>query len=179
MRYRKTLAAALLGGLVLAAGLYAQDDAPAKRKQVGGFRLPDLASGLKATEGCLGVELAQTNSKKLCIFAWFENKKAVLRWFYSDAHEGVMKQFFTDGRPQTKPLEHIAHDSGPIMVIASLTMAKRPHFEAVKMPISQIAIELYRPLPGGIYFGSRFTPDAVKVPHSRDYTKKKTPATDK
>src|SRR5437016_10309430 len=47
----------------------------------GGF--PDLIAGLKATPGCLGVETAMTASKKQVIFAWFEDKKAVLKWYYS------------------------------------------------------------------------------------------------
>src|SRR5262245_28351929 len=55
----------------------------------GGF--PDLVAALKATPGCLGVETARTSSGKQVIFAWFENKKAVLAWYYSDTHQAVKK----------------------------------------------------------------------------------------
>ena len=75
----------LVAGIALAAiiwspallSLRAQEAAPAQH-QKGGF--PDLVAGLKATPGCLGVETARTTSGKAVIFAWFENKRAVLRW---------------------------------------------------------------------------------------------------
>ena len=55
---------------------------------------PDLVGALKSTPGCVGVEVARTGSGKQVIFAWFEDKKAVLNWYYSDTHQAVMKQFF-------------------------------------------------------------------------------------
>jgi hypothetical protein len=33
----------------------------------------------------------------------------------------------------------------------------------VKLPVSQIAIELYAPLPAGLAAGGRFAPSTVKV----------------
>jgi hypothetical protein len=42
-------------------------------------------------------------------------------------------------------------------------MADSAHFAMTSMPISQIAIELYKPLPGGLFLGGRFAPDGVKV----------------
>src|SRR5436190_9940646 len=51
---------------------------------------PDLVAGLKATQGCLGVETARTSSGKNVIFAWFEDKKAALRWYTSKMHMQVM-----------------------------------------------------------------------------------------
>ena len=41
------------------------------------------------------------------------------------------------------------------------------------MPISQIAIELYQPLTGGLFLGSRFAPESVKVAKMKDFTPKK------
>ena len=35
--------------------------------------------------------LATTASGKMVIFAWFENKKAALAWYYSDVHQKLMK----------------------------------------------------------------------------------------
>src|SRR5690242_18679538 len=55
---------------------------------------PDLVGGLKETPGCLGVETARTASGKACIFAWFEDKKALLGWYYSKMHQDAMKSFF-------------------------------------------------------------------------------------
>ncbi len=129
---------------------------------------PDLVSGLKATPGCLGVETATTSGGKNVIFAWFENKDAVLKWYYSDMHQAVMKKFFPT-REHHPPLEGIEGE-GPIMAIASITMADQAQFEATKLPISQIAIELYRPASGGIFLGGRFAPDALKVPGLRSVT---------
>ena len=57
----------------------------------------------------------------------------------------------------------LTDDTGPIMAIASITMSDAAQLKESKMPISQIAIELYRPLSGGIYLGGRFAPDGVKV----------------
>ena len=134
---------------------------------------PDLAGGLRATPGCLGVETSRTGSGKLVIFAWFEDKKAVLRWYNSEMHQQVMK---LTGRPDPNhaPLNGIADDSGPILAIASLTMADPKSGNALsnlpRLPVSQIAIELYQPLPGGVFVGGRFAPSSVKVPGLRDFT---------
>jgi hypothetical protein len=119
---------------------------------------------LKSTPGVLGVETARTSSGKQVIFAWFENKKAVLTWFYSDTHLGAMKTFAPDTSIGRAPLAHVADDSGPILAIASLTMVDKPQVDGVRLPVSQIAIELYAPLPGGLAVGGRFAPDGVKVP---------------
>jgi len=126
--------------------------------------MPDLVSGLKATPGCLGVELARTQSGKQVIFAWFENKQALLKWYYSPTHQGVMRMLAPDAKSGRAPLATIADNSGPILTIASLTYADTAQVSAVKMPISQIAIELYAPLPGGLAVGGRFAPASVKVP---------------
>jgi hypothetical protein len=140
----------------------AQDHPPAAAKSApAGF--PDLVGGLKATPGCLGVETARTSSGKNVIFAWFENKKAALNWYYSDMHQSAMNRFFPN-RPAREPLQGVAEDSGPIMAIASLTMADKSQLQQTSLPFSQIAIELYQPLPGGLALGSRFAPDSVKVP---------------
>ncbi|MFQ5928605.1 MAG: antibiotic biosynthesis monooxygenase [Acidobacteriota bacterium] len=133
---------------------------------------PDLVSGLKATPGCLGVETARTQSGKNVIFAWFEDKQAVLNWYYSEMHQQVVKTFFSNHTPRG-PLQGVPDDIGPIMAIASITMAEKPQFERTSLPISQISIELYTPLTGGLFLGSRFAPDTLKVPEISDFTPKK------
>lgn len=136
---------------------------------------PDLASGLKATPGCLGVEMAQTASGKNVIFAWFEDKRAVMRWYGSEAHQQAMDMFFPDQDAEHAhrvPLEGISDDFGPIMAIASLTMADRSGFKDTTLPVSQIAIELYAPVAGGLFLGSRFAPAGVKVADMADYAPK-------
>jgi len=164
------LAAVLLGVVLqLSAGL-AQDKAQAPRNPFAG--LPDLVAGLKATPGCLGVETARTASGKQVIFAWFENKKAVLRWYSSETHQKAMKMAFPDHTPG-EPLKGVPDNDSPIMAVASLTLGDKPEVEGTSLPIKQISIELYQPLTGGIFFGGRFAPEALKVPNMKDYTPKK------
>ncbi len=131
-----------------------------------------LIQGLQGTDGCLGVETAQTRGGKRVIFAWFEDKAATKRWYYSETHQGMIDMFVAEdaGYTDRKPLEHVADDSGPIMVVASITPSAEPQFADLELPISQIAIELYEALPGGAHVGGRFAPAAVKVAGMRDYT---------
>jgi hypothetical protein len=131
--------------------------------------MPDLVAGLKAIDGCLGVETARTRSGKNVIFAWFRDRKAALQWYYSEVHMGAM-DLLMDEDAATRPLAHVPEDSGPIMVIASLTPADERKLPGVDLPISQIAIELYRPLPGGAFIGGRFAPPTLEIEHMRDYT---------
>ena len=139
----------------------------------GQLPFPDLVGGLKATPGCLGVDSARSSSGKLVIFAWFEDKRAVLRWYNSEMHQQVMK-LTGPPDPNHVPLDGIADNSGPILAIASLTMADPKSGNALpnlpQLPVSQIAIELYQPLPGGVFVGGRFAPSNVKVPGMRDFT---------
>jgi uncharacterized protein (TIGR03435 family) len=151
----------LVLGVALAA---AQEQNPPAAASGRGQQPPDLTAALKATPGVLGVEAAQTISGKQAIFAWFENKQAVLNWFYSDAHQAMMRTYTSGASSGRKPLAGVADDSGPILAIASLTMGNTPQVAGVQMPVAQIAIELYAPLPGGLAAGGRFAPDAVKVP---------------
>jgi hypothetical protein len=145
--------AAVLFGPAMVAGQTAQPPS-------GG--LPDLVGALKATPGCIGVETARTSSGKQVIFAWFENKKAVLNWYYSDTHRSVQKMFAPGASART-PMADIPDDGSPLLAIASLTLVSAPG-AATPLPVSQISIELYRPLPGGLAAGGTFAPAGLKVP---------------
>jgi hypothetical protein len=125
---------------------------------------PDIVAALKATPGVLGVEAARTQAGKQALFVWFENKQAAVRWFYSDAHQELMRRFTPGASTGRKPLADVPDNTGPILAIASLTYADQPQVAGVQMPVSQIAVELYAPLPGGIAVGGRFAPSSVKVP---------------
>jgi len=131
---------------------------------------PDLIAGLKSVPGCLGVESAATESGKQLIFAWFENRAAALRWYYSDMHQGVMRRFFPN-LPERTPLSDVDEDR-PVLAIASITMADRPQFGETLLPISQIAIEIYQPASGGLFLGGRFAPESLTVPGLIDVGKK-------
>jgi quinol monooxygenase YgiN len=125
---------------------------------------PDLVTPLRAIPGCLGVEVARTDSGKQVIFAWFEDKEAVLRWHLSDAHQGAIQTFSPDLEPEDEPLSEVPDEVGPILAIASITFDKEPRLDSVALPISQIAVELYTPLRGGLALGGRFAPSGLVVP---------------
>ena len=135
--------------LVLAAAIFSPGDrrgAGAGRRRRG---LPDLVGALKATPGVLGVDAGQMMSGKQVIFAWFENKQAVLNWYNSDVHRRLMNGFSSGGRRPDGPLAGIKDDSGPILAIASITIDRAAMQSGdLKGGTSQIAIELYAPLPG-------------------------------
>jgi len=125
---------------------------------------PDVIGALKSTPGVLGVEVGQMMSGKQVIFAWFENKKAVLAWYYSDAHQALMVQFGARTRP-AGPLADVPDDGRPVLAIASVTITGAPPTNAADLKsVPQIAIELYAPLPGGLAVGGRFAPSSVRVP---------------
>jgi hypothetical protein len=166
---RFALSLAILSMFLFAAGSLLTpgraQDPPLKLPQATPQGFPDLVKGLKSTPGCLGVETAQTSSGKQVLFAWFENKKAALAWYYSEMHQGAMKTFFP-GSGSGTPMKDVKDDGKPILTIASFTPAKKG--QAGGQPFSQIAIELYTPAPGGIALGGRFAPASLKVQGLRD-----------
>ena len=145
-------------------GFLAAEPVDDKVKDMG---FPDLVAALKATPGCLGIETAKTDSGKQVIFAWFEDKKAALKWYYSDTHKAVIKQFFPNRKLSDNPLAGVPDDGGPIMAVASVTVNEERTKENPR-PFKQIAIELYKPLRGGLSLGGRFAPDKMKVPAPRE-----------
>ena|SRR5436190_13334427 len=154
---REVIAAALL---TLVVALPAAITVRAQQK--GG---PDLVGALKTTPGVLGVEVGQMISGKQVIFAWFENKQAVLKWYYSDAHQALMLQFAGGARRPRGPLADVPDDGKPVLAIASVTLTGPPPSRAEDLKsVPQIAIELYAPLPGGLAVGGRFAPSSVRVP---------------
>ncbi len=168
----------VVGALVFAPTFAAHVRAQSPQTAAAGF--PDLVSGLKATPGCLGVETARTSSGKQVIFAWFEDKKAALAWYYSDMHRAVMKQFTppastSSEQPRHAPLADVPDDGLPILAVASVTLLDPSQMTPGAPPFKQIAIELYRPLAGGLALGGRFAPATVKVPGLREVTIPSTP----
>jgi hypothetical protein len=162
LAFAAALVAAILSpGVMLA---LAQAPAGAPAQGAAAQQMPDLIAALTGTPGVLGVEAARTMSGKQVLFAWFENKQAVLNWYYSPTHQGVMRMFTHGASSGRTPLAAVADDSGPILTVASLTMTDTPQVDGVRLPVSQIAIELYAPLPGGLAAGGRFAPGGVKVP---------------
>ena len=130
-----------------------------------------LMEGLRGTPGCLGVDAGQMMSGRNSIIAWFENKEAVKRWYDSEVHQGILRSMVGTGEDDgDEPLAHVEDEEAPIMVIATITFARERQIEGINLPISQISIELYAPLPGGAFYGSRLAPAEFEVPHMRDFT---------
>lgn len=152
----------------------------------------ELVAALKATKGCAGVELAMTQSRKSVIFAWFEDKAAALRWYHSDVHQTFMMGMAeaqgagyaaqggasggdggegagagdaaNEGAAAHGPM-HAVPDDVPVLCIATVTPSLKPMVPGFPMPISQVSIELYTPLPGGVSLNGRFTPDSIRIEH--------------
>jgi hypothetical protein len=161
--FREVVAAAVLSLIIAAPALVVT--VRAQTAQAGPAGFPDLVGMLKATPGVLGVDAARgTMNGKMVIFAWFENKAAVLAWYYSAGHQALMAQFSGGTRRPGGPMADVPDDGRPILAIASLTMPN-PAAGAgdPRAAITQIAIELYAPLPGGLAAGGRFAPSSVKV----------------
>ena len=66
---------------------------------------------------------------------------------------------------ENRSLEGLVDDFGPIMVIASITITDEQQFEGMRLPVSQIAVELHAPISGG-----RFAHQDVKVSGMQDYS---------
>lgn len=155
------LAAAIAGGLTIGGGSLLLNSAAEAQPQ--GQDIGDmLVSGLKATDGCILVDTGKTQSGRNCIFAWFESKEAVMRWYYSDTHQGAMRALMggTPGEAHV-PMKSVPDDVGPVLVIASLVPSAERSVKQVNMPISAISIELYKPLPAGAFIGSSFGPPEI------------------
>lgn len=151
-------------GIGIGAGLpkaFAQGDGQ-KTLKVSDF--PDLVSGLKATPGCISVKnTAFANGKQLAIFAWFKNKAAVNAWYNSRMHRDAMKKFFPNQPGRRTALDGFKDTKSPLLVVATVTPSDKTGVEGSPLAISQIAIEIYTPVPGGLAFGGGFGPDEMEV----------------
>ena len=66
-------------------------------------------------------------SGKQVIFAWFENKQAVLKWYYSDAHQALMLAVRRAAHVDRQDrMADVPDDGRPILAIASVTRWRPP-----------------------------------------------------
>jgi hypothetical protein len=133
-----------------------------------------LIKAVLASPGVLGVELGQTTKGKRVIFAWFENKKALVNWYKSDFHQRGVKWAFPNRKIDREPLPDMPENSGQILALVTLKFADKSTSNAAaagvasRPPIESIGIELYTPLPGGVAVGGRFSPKSVRIPGLRE-----------
>jgi tetratricopeptide (TPR) repeat protein len=104
--------------------------------------LPDsikaFLAKLEKQPGLLGVHALSSVDHRgmLVILTWWENKQALNNWFYSEAHQGIISQFYGN-RP---PASGAAAPNTPVG------------------GMGQVGIELFTALPGGMKFGGGLTP---------------------
>jgi heme-degrading monooxygenase HmoA len=160
----------LLAGLY--AGLAVADDkpAPAKPESPPGASSKEgyqkvseqMLKALQESPGCLGVETARTSSGKQVVFAFFENKKAVLKWYYSPTHRELIEMLGTKYDGKRAPLKGVPDDV-PVMAVAALSFGGKAASPNLGIPVSQISIEIFTPATGGLTIGGGFTPDAFRA----------------
>jgi len=94
--------------------------------------IQDLLKSLKAQPGILATHVLRSvdHTGMLVIMTWWKDKQGLNDWFYSDGHQGLIKQTYVDRKP---------------------TGAEGP---------SQVAIELLTTLPGGMRFNGGLTPES-------------------
>src|SRR5215468_9328851 len=131
-------------------------------------RFAALLDAARAHPGCLGIDTGQTTSGKQVIFAWFENKAALVTWYKSDAHQKAMKVAFPNRTFNREPLPDTPDNTGQILAIVSLQMKDSSVPDETGLPIATIGIELYTPVPGGVAVGGRFAPKSIRVPGLRE-----------
>ncbi len=127
-----------------------------------------LVEAAQASPGCLGVKLGRTDNGTNVIFAWFENKQALVAWYKSDFHQWVMKTAFPNQNFNREPLPDVPENSGQILALVTLKLADTA-LQGSPVPIETIGIELYTPLPDGVAVGGRFAPQSVRVPGMRQF----------
>jgi len=125
-----------------------------------------LVEAVQASPGSLGVKLGRTQDGTNVVFAWFENKQALVTWYKSDFHQWAMKTAFPNRTFDREPVPDVPESAGPILAIVTLKLADAP-LPGSPIPIETIGIELYTPLPNGIALGGRLAPQSVKVPGMR------------
>lgn len=154
---------AAVGLLGMASGVSQDGEGAAPTPDLGRM----LARTIASVEGCYGVELAQTESRKSVIMAWFEDKAAVLRWYEHPMHRRLRAGA---GEDEWTPLEHVPDEAKNLLVIATVTFSEGERLPGFPMPISQISIETYQAMPTGISINGRLSPSEMKVPHMQDHT---------
>jgi len=158
---RQAVAAALVVTLCIFSLLPARAQSPQPR-------FAAVLDAARAHPGCLGIDTGQTTSGKQVIFAWFENKAALVTWYKSDAHQKAMKVAFPNRTFNREPLPDTPDNTGQILAIVSLQMKDSSVPNETGLPIATIGIELYTPVPGGVAVGGRFAPKSIRVPGLRE-----------
>ena len=107
------------------------------------------------------------------IFAWFENKKALLTWYTSETHIHAMQSVFPGHQPSATALKDIPDGHGPILTIASVTSGsiRRPQRRRAHRRSRQIVDRALRTTARrGLAVGGRFAPAGAESAGLRELT---------
>jgi hypothetical protein len=171
MRMNTSLSRTMTASIVIAACFSCSTASLAQQQPLPGQPGFDelLVEAAKNSPGFLGIETGRTPNGTFVIFAWFENKKALVNWYKSDFHQRAIKSAFPYQNIEREPVPDIPEDTGNILALVTLKLSDRPPTAASPIPIQRIGIELYTPLPDGVAVGGRFAPATVKVPGLREF----------
>lgn len=108
--------------------------------------IQEMVAAMKAMPGCLGVELANTQSGKRVIMAWFENKAALKAWYDHEVHRKAMDtvELAAEG-DQREPLDGVREDSGPLLAVAAMVVGPKGQ---------DLSIEVYEATAAGANWGN-------------------------
>jgi tetratricopeptide (TPR) repeat protein len=100
--------------------------------------MKNFLSKLEKQPGLLGVHALSSmdNRGMLVILTWWENKKALNDWFYSETHQAIIGEYYGNAQPASGPVGSKTPTGG----------------------MGQVGIELFTPLPGGMVYGGGLTP---------------------
>lgn len=129
-----------------------------------------MTMALEAIPGCLGVKTIKHNDAKI-MFVWFKDRDSVITWCKDNNHQmaqGVLKM--ADPKFEFRePLSAAPNENGPFMVIVSAHPKKDRQFGPGKFPLEYLYMELYKPVPGGLFVNQRFSPEKLKVKGLREF----------
>jgi hypothetical protein len=98
---------------------------------------------LEKQPGLLGMHMLMSmdHPNMLVIMTWWKDKKAVNDWFYSDTHQGIIKEYYGAGGERPAG----SSKAGPSMKESG-----------------QIGMELFTSLPGSVRYGGGLAPDGAE-----------------
>lgn len=104
--------------------------------------MKNFLAKLEKQPGLLGVHALSSidHPGMLVILTWWENKKALNDWFYSESHQAIIGEFYGKAQPAAGPVGSKTPTGG----------------------MGQVGIELFTPLPGGMVFGGGLMPSPRK-----------------
>ena len=121
-------------------GTWSRDALPAS--------LQTFLIGVEKQPGMLGMRIMSDTEKPemLIILTWWQDKKALNDWFYSDTHQGLIKEYYNAGANRPAAGNTAASTTGVPSLVRS----------------SQVGMELFTALPGGLTYGGGLTPSGAE-----------------